>query len=93
VRSIKGFDENISQLSLFINVSHLYVSILNMVSQKVVSHSFVKDWVFSYRDDTGAVVHEENSLEITPKSLMVCTIHKIWEQQLAVATYPASVVD
>jgi hypothetical protein len=63
VRSIKGFDENISQLSLFINVSHLYVSILNMVSQKVVSHSFVKDWVFSYRDDTGAVAHEGNSLE------------------------------
>jgi hypothetical protein len=31
-RSIKGFDENISQLSLCINVSHLYVSLLNVVS-------------------------------------------------------------
>jgi hypothetical protein len=32
-------------------------------------------------------------LKITPKSLMVCTIHRIWEQQLAAATYSASVVD
>jgi hypothetical protein len=24
---------------------------------------------------------------------MVCTIHRIWEQQLAAATYSASVVD
>jgi hypothetical protein len=31
--------------------------------------------------------------KLTPKSLMVCTIHRIWEQQLAAATYSASVVD
>jgi hypothetical protein len=30
---------------------------------------------------------------ITPKSLMVCTIQRIYEQQLAAATYSVSVVD
>jgi hypothetical protein len=30
---------------------------------------------------------------LTPKSLMVCTIHRILEQQLAAVTYSASVVD
>jgi hypothetical protein len=65
---IKGFGENISQLSLCINVSHLDVSLLNMVSQEVVSplkvsHSFVEDWVFGYRDGTGVVAHEGNSLK------------------------------
>jgi hypothetical protein len=30
---------------------------------------------------------------LTPKSLMVCTIQRIYEQQLAAATYSASVVD
>jgi hypothetical protein len=30
---------------------------------------------------------------LTPKSLMVCTIQRICEQQLAEATYSASVVD
>jgi hypothetical protein len=45
VRSIKGFGENISQLPLCINISHLNISLLYMVSQEVVSplkvsHSF-----------------------------------------------------
>jgi hypothetical protein len=67
-RSIKGFGENISQLSLCINVSHLDISLFNMVSQEMVSplkvsHSFVEDWVFGYRDATGGVAHEENSLK------------------------------
>jgi hypothetical protein len=31
--------------------------------------------------------------KLTPKSLMVCTIQRICEQQLATATYSASVVD
>jgi hypothetical protein len=30
---------------------------------------------------------------LTPKSLIVCTIHRIYELQLAAATYSASVVD
>jgi hypothetical protein len=67
MRSIKGFDENINQLSLFINVSHLDVSLFNMVSQEMVSplmlsHSFMKDWVFSYKNGTSVVAHERNSL-------------------------------
>jgi hypothetical protein len=65
---IKGFGKNISQLSLCINVSHLNLSLFNMVSQEVVSplkvsHSVVEDWVFSYRDDTGVIAHEGNSLK------------------------------
>jgi hypothetical protein len=67
-RSIKGFGENISELSLCINVSHLDVSLFNMVSQEVVSplkvsHSFVEDLDFGYRDDTGVVAHEGNTLK------------------------------
>jgi hypothetical protein len=30
---------------------------------------------------------------LTPKSLMVCIIHMIWEQRLATATYSTPVVD
>jgi hypothetical protein len=46
----RGFDENISQLPLCVNEFYLYISFLNMVSQKVVSHfdvfgSHVKNWV------------------------------------------------
>jgi hypothetical protein len=47
---IKGFGENISQLPLYVNVFHLYISLLYMVSQEVVSHYYVfhspmKNWV------------------------------------------------
>jgi hypothetical protein len=38
IRRIEGFGENVSQLSLCVNKLHLYLSLLNMVSQKVVSH-------------------------------------------------------
>jgi hypothetical protein len=86
-RSIKGFGENINQLSLCINVSHLNISLFHMISQEVVSHfkmfdSFVEDWVFCYRDGTGVITHEGTLSKITPTSLMVCRIHRIWEQQL-----------
>jgi hypothetical protein len=52
-RRIKGFGENVSQLPLFVYVSHLNVSFLNMISKEVVSslsmsHLFVKDWIFGY---------------------------------------------
>jgi hypothetical protein len=48
VRRIKGFGENVRKLSLRINISHLYVSLLKMISQEMVSslkvsHSFVED--------------------------------------------------
>jgi hypothetical protein len=35
---IKGFGENVSQLSLCVDVFHHYNSLFNMVSQEVVSH-------------------------------------------------------
>jgi hypothetical protein len=95
---IKRFGENVSQLHLCVYVSHLNVSFLSVISQEVVpplkvSHSFVEDSIFGNRDATSVIAHERNSSKLTPKSLMVCTIHRIWEQQLAAATYLASVVD
>jgi hypothetical protein len=38
MRRIEGFGENIGQLPLCVNKLHLYLSLLSMVSQKVVSH-------------------------------------------------------
>jgi hypothetical protein len=95
VRSIKGFDENISQLSLYINISHLDVSLFNMVSQEVVSpfnvpHSFVEDWVFDYRDGTDVVAHEGNSLK--DQSKVPHGVHNPYDLRI-VATYSASMVD
>jgi hypothetical protein len=50
MRRIEGFGENVSQLPLCVSELHLYASLLNMVSQKVVSHfdvfgSLMKNWV------------------------------------------------
>jgi hypothetical protein len=47
---IKGFGKNISELPLYLNLSHLYISLLYMVSQEVVYHFYVfcspmKNWV------------------------------------------------
>jgi hypothetical protein len=47
-RRIKGFGENVGQLSLGVYISHLNVPLLYMISQKVVSplnvsHLFVED--------------------------------------------------
>jgi hypothetical protein len=71
-RSIEGFDEDISQLSFGVYVSHLNISFLYMVSQEVVSplkvsHSLVEDWIFCYRDGTGVIAHEGNSLKAHSK--------------------------
>jgi hypothetical protein len=51
LRRIKGFGENVSQLSLGVYIPHLNVSLLYMISQKVVStlnmsHLFVEDLIF-----------------------------------------------
>jgi hypothetical protein len=48
---IKGFGENVSHLPLYVNVFHLYISLLYLVSQEVVYHFYLfcspmKDWVF-----------------------------------------------
>jgi hypothetical protein len=50
MRRIEGFSENVSQLPLCVNELHLYISLLNMVSQEVASHfdvfgSSVGNWV------------------------------------------------
>jgi hypothetical protein len=50
MRRIEGFGENVNQLPLCVNELHLYVSLLNMVSQEVVSHfnvfgSPIENWV------------------------------------------------
>jgi hypothetical protein len=52
-RRIKGFGENVGQLSLGVYIPHLNVSILYMISQKVMSplnmsHLFMEDWIFGY---------------------------------------------
>jgi hypothetical protein len=43
-RRIGGFDENVGQLPLCVNKLYLYLSLLNMISQKVVSHFNVFDF-------------------------------------------------
>jgi hypothetical protein len=65
-RRIKGFGDNVGQLSLGVYVSHLNISLLYMVSQEVVSflnmsHLFVQDWIFGYRDGAGVIAQEGNS--------------------------------
>jgi hypothetical protein len=52
-RRIKGLGENVGQLSLGVYIPHLNVSILYMISQKVMSplnmsHLFMEDWIFGY---------------------------------------------
>jgi hypothetical protein len=52
-RRVKGFGENVGELSLGVYISHLNVPLLYMISQKVmsplnISHLFVEDWIFGY---------------------------------------------
>jgi hypothetical protein len=47
-RRMKGFGENVGQLSLDVYIPHLNIPLLYMISQKVVSHLFVEDWIFGY---------------------------------------------
>jgi hypothetical protein len=68
-RSIKAFCENVSQLSLCVNVFHHYVSFLNMVSQKVVSHfdvfcSPMEDRILGETYGTGVITHEGYTLVV-----------------------------
>jgi hypothetical protein len=82
-RSIRGFGEYITQLSLCINVFHHYVSLLNMVSY--LSRCLIFLWKTGVLATEMALVlsHMRGTLsKVTSKSLMVCTIYRIWEQQL-----------
>jgi hypothetical protein len=72
-RSIESFGEDISQLSLGIDVSHLNICLLNVISQEVVSplkvsHSLVEDCIFCSRDVTSVIAHEGNSLKTHSKA-------------------------
>jgi hypothetical protein len=95
-RSIVGFGKDVGQLSLGIDVSHLNISHLYMISQEVVSplkvsHSLTEDWIFfCYRDGTGVIAHEGNSLK--DHSKVSHGVHNPYESG-EVATYSTSVVD
>jgi transposase len=74
-----------SQLSLYVYVSHLNLSLLNVTSQEVVSplkvsYSLVEDWIFRYRDALVLSHMRGTFSKLTPKSLMLCIIRRIWEQ-------------
>jgi hypothetical protein len=52
-RRIKGFGENVGQLSLGVYISHLNAPLPYIIPQKVVSplnmsHLFMEDWIFGY---------------------------------------------
>jgi hypothetical protein len=86
-RRIKGFSENVGQLSLGVYIPHLNVPILYMISQKVVSplsmsHLFFEDWILG-TEMALVLSHKRGTLSnLTPKSLIVCNIQRICEQQL-----------
>jgi hypothetical protein len=92
---IKGFDENVSQLPLCINVFHHYVSFLNVVSQEVASHFYVfcspmQNWILGWAYGTGAISHEGYTL--VGHSIISHGLH--YPKDLGVAaTYSASLVD
>jgi hypothetical protein len=95
-RRIKGFGEYVGQLSLGVYISHLNVPLLYMISQKVVSPPNMSHFLWKMRHVERALVllHMRGTLSnFTRKSLMVCTIQRIFEQQLVAATYSSSVVD
>jgi hypothetical protein len=62
----------ISTNCLCVYVSHLNIFLLYMISQKVVSplkvsHSLMEDWIFGYKDSTGVIAHEGDSLKAHSK--------------------------
>jgi hypothetical protein len=94
-RRIEGFGENVGQLSLGVYISHLNVSLLYMISQEAMSslnmsHLFVKDGIFGYRDGTSVIAHEGNSFK--PHSKISHSVHYPKNPQAA-ATYSTSVVN
>jgi hypothetical protein len=98
LRRIKVFGENVGQLSLGVYVSHLNAPLLYMISKKVVSplnmsHLFMEDWILATEMALVLSHMRETLSNLTSKSLIVCTIQRICEQQLAAAIYSASVVD
>jgi hypothetical protein len=94
-RRIKEFGENVGKLSLCINIFHLNVSLLNMVSKEVVSHfdvfgSPMENWIMSWAYGTRAITHEGYTL--VGRSIISHGLH--YPKYLgATTTYSTSVVD
>jgi hypothetical protein len=76
-RRIKGFGENVSKLSLGVYIPHLNVSLLYIISQKVVSPLNMSHFLWKTRflatEMTLVLSHMRGTLSnLTPKSLIVC---------------------
>jgi hypothetical protein len=70
---------------------------LHIVSQEMIPHLYMfgsgmKYWVFRYAYGTGAITKKWDLGALLTKVSQVYEIHNSWEQQLAAATYSASVV-
>jgi hypothetical protein len=81
-RSIKGFGKNISQL---FSVSMYLISIPPFSTWSLKKWCLILLWKTGFLAIEMALVlsHIRGTLsKTTPKSLMVCTIHRIWEQRL-----------
>jgi hypothetical protein len=61
-----------------------------MMSPLKVSHSFIEDWIFGYRDGTGVITHEGRSLKAHSK--VSHGVHNPYDLGAAV-TYSTSMVD
>jgi hypothetical protein len=73
-------------------MNEVYVSLRNIISQKVVPHFYVfgsgvKHEVFGNTNGTRAKHMRGTWERSSPKSLNVYVIQSSWEQQLATATY------
>jgi hypothetical protein len=78
-----GYD--IGKLLFCRYMDQVYVSVLNIVSQKMVPHLYVfcsgvKHGVFSNTNGTCAMTHERHMEHFSPKSLSVYVIQSSWEQ-------------
>jgi hypothetical protein len=79
-------------------MDEVYVSLLNIISQKVVPHFYmfgsgVKHGIFGNTNGTRAITHERYMGTLLTKITQRVCDPKQLEQQLAAATYSASMVD
>jgi hypothetical protein len=85
----------ISANCLTVSMYLISIFLLYMISQKVVSplkvsHYLVEDWIFGYKDGTGVIAHEGNSLKAHCK--VSHDVHNLYGLA-TVATYSASIVN
>jgi hypothetical protein len=79
-------------------MDEVYVSLLNIISQKVIAHLYVfgsrvKHGFFGNTNGTRAITHERYMGTLLTKITQRVCDQSSWEQQLVAATYSASVVD